>query len=103
MQKKFIIIFLLILTVALWVGLSDRKAVGQVKKEPLKIGLLVERTGGLAAYGYSHERVMVAAINKVNKEGGIHLPQPPRYLSVHLNPDFTQIPEFGVPSWKQLS
>lgn len=71
MQKKFIIIFLLILTVTLWVGLSDRRAVSQVKKEPLKIGLLVERTGGLAAYGYSHEKVMVAAVNKVNKEGGI--------------------------------
>src|SRR4030042_3428049 len=71
MQKKFIIIFLLILTVTLWVGLSDRRAVSQVKKEPLKIGLLVERTGGLAAYGYSHEKVMVAVVNKVNKEGGI--------------------------------
>ena len=71
MQKRFVIIFLLILTVVLWVGLSERGAVSQVKKEPIKIGLLVERTGGLAAYGYSHEKVMVAAVNKVKKEGGI--------------------------------
>jgi branched-chain amino acid transport system substrate-binding protein len=40
-------------------------------KNPIKIGLLAEKTGGLAAYGYSHERVMKAAVDKVNKEGGI--------------------------------
>jgi branched-chain amino acid transport system substrate-binding protein len=44
---------------------------GQTKKEPIKIGILVEKTGGLAAYGYSHEKVMVAAVKKVNQEGGI--------------------------------
>jgi branched-chain amino acid transport system substrate-binding protein len=40
-------------------------------KEPIKIGLLLEKTGGLAAYGYSHERVAKAAVEKINKEGGI--------------------------------
>ncbi len=47
------------------------RAYGQAKKDPIKIGILVERTGGLAAYGYSHEKVMVAAVAKANKEGGI--------------------------------
>jgi len=35
-------------------------AVGQEKK-PIKIGVLVEKTGGLAAYGYSHEKVLRAS------------------------------------------
>ena len=42
------------------------------KKAPIKIGLLAEKTGGLAAYGYSHEKVLNAAVAKVNKEGGIN-------------------------------
>jgi len=51
---------------------SVNTAEGQTaKKEPIRIGLIAEKTGGLAAYGYSHEKVIVAAINKVNKEGGI--------------------------------
>ncbi len=58
--------------VAVGTGLGSVGLVhGQAKKEPIKIGILVEKTGGLAAYGYSHERVMVAAVDKVNKEGGI--------------------------------
>ena len=39
--------------------------------KPIKIGLLVNMTGGLAAYGYSHEKVAKAAIAKINAEGGI--------------------------------
>jgi branched-chain amino acid transport system substrate-binding protein len=38
---------------------------------PIKIGLLAEKTGGLAAYGYSHEKVMLAAVERVNATGGI--------------------------------
>jgi len=38
---------------------------------PIKIGLLAEKTGGLAAYGYSHEKVMNAAVERVNAAGGI--------------------------------
>lgn len=41
------------------------------KKAPIKIGLLAERTGVLAAYGYSHEKVMKVAVNLVNEKGGI--------------------------------
>jgi branched-chain amino acid transport system substrate-binding protein len=48
-----------------------RYVVGQAKK-PLKIGVLVEKTGGLAAYGYSHEKVLKAAANMVNQKGGIN-------------------------------
>ena len=40
-------------------------------KEPIKIGMIADSTGGLAAYGYSHERVLRAAIKKINGEGGI--------------------------------
>ena len=41
------------------------------EKAPLKIGMIADKTGGLAAYGYSHEKVLQAAIKKINKEGGI--------------------------------
>ncbi len=48
-----------------------RYVVGQAKK-PIKIGLLVEKTGGLAAYGYSHEKVLKAAVNMVNRKVGVN-------------------------------
>lgn len=32
---------------------------------------MADKTGGLAAYGYSHEKTVRAAIAKINKEGGI--------------------------------
>jgi ABC-type branched-subunit amino acid transport system substrate-binding protein len=71
-MKKMFIVLVMVLGFVLLISAIERGAVGQAKKEPIKIGLLIEKTGGLAAYGYSHERVMVAAVNKVNKEGGIY-------------------------------
>lgn len=38
---------------------------------PVKIGLLADRTGALAAYGYAHEKVARAVVKKINEEGGI--------------------------------
>ncbi len=38
---------------------------------PLKIGLLADTTGPLAAYGYAHEKVARAVVEKINKEGGV--------------------------------
>lgn len=40
--------------------------------KPIKIGMIADKTGGLAAYGYSHEKVLRAAVEKINKEGGIN-------------------------------
>lgn len=37
----------------------------------VKIGLLADRTGALAAYGYAHEKVAKAVVRKINSEGGI--------------------------------
>src|SRR4030042_7120451 len=71
MKKYVIVLLIIIVAFVIWISTSERRAVGQAKKEPIKIGILVEKTGGLAAYGYSHEKVMVAAVAKVNKEGGI--------------------------------
>ena len=72
---KKILSVLLVLLVGLVLVLSTdgskRNAVGQAKREPIKIGCLVERTGGVSLYGYSHEKVMRVAVAKVNKEGGI--------------------------------
>ncbi len=38
---------------------------------PIKIGMIADKTGVLAAYGYSHEKVLKAAVKKINKDGGI--------------------------------
>ncbi len=51
--------------------LLPRYVAGQAKK-PIKIGVIAEKTGGLAAYGYSHEKVLRAAVNMVNQKGGIN-------------------------------
>jgi branched-chain amino acid transport system substrate-binding protein len=40
-------------------------------ERPIKIGLLADRTGALAAYGYAHEKVARAVVDKINREGGI--------------------------------
>ena len=70
-MKKYLVISFVIFAFVLGIGLSEKRVAGQAKKEPIKIGLLAERTGGLAAYGYSHEKVMRGAVARVNKEGGI--------------------------------
>lgn len=70
-MKKCVIVSFIILALVVGINNIENKAVSQTKKAPIKIGLLVERTGGLAAYGYSHEKVMKVAVKKVNKEGGI--------------------------------
>ena len=56
---------------ALVFGLNsiDRTALSQAKKEPIKIGVVAEKTGGHAAYGYTNEKVIQAAVEEVNREG----------------------------------
>lgn len=66
-MKKLVwilVTFSLILVWASWEVLAQAK-------EPIKIGMVADKTGGLAAYGYSHEKTVRAAIAKINKEGGI--------------------------------
>jgi branched-chain amino acid transport system substrate-binding protein len=41
-------------------------------KKPIKFGVVADKTGGLAAYGYSHEKVLRAAAKLVNEKGGIN-------------------------------
>ncbi len=73
MKKLFFSLFIIIPIFTIFIFfMSNTKVRSQGKSESIRIGLLVEKTGGLAAYGYSHERVMVSAVNKVNKEGGIN-------------------------------
>jgi branched-chain amino acid transport system substrate-binding protein len=40
-------------------------------KQSVKIGLLADRTGPLAAYGYAHEKVARAVVGRINDGGGI--------------------------------
>jgi branched-chain amino acid transport system substrate-binding protein len=70
-MKKYAFVLFLGMVLFLAIYVIQNGAFAQAKKEPIKIGILVEKTGGLAAYGYSHEKVMVAAVAKANKEGGI--------------------------------
>ncbi|MEW6275516.1 MAG: ABC transporter substrate-binding protein [Bacillota bacterium] len=39
---------------------------------PIKIGFLVDKTGALASYGYAHEKVGKAAVENINKSGGVN-------------------------------
>jgi hypothetical protein len=48
-MKKYVIVSLIMVAFVLGIGWSERRAAGQAKKEPIRIGLLAERTGGLAA------------------------------------------------------
>lgn len=69
-MKKYAIVFSISLVLALGID-SGLRVGGQTKQEPIKIGMVAEKTGGLAAYGYSHEKVLKSAVAKINKNGGI--------------------------------
>src|SRR5512136_2710014 len=69
-MKKYAFVLFLGVVLFLAVYVIQNGAMAQAKKEPIKIGILADLTGGHAAYGYSHEKVMKAAVEKANKEGG---------------------------------
>ena len=70
-MKRFTVVLLGILAFVFVIHASGGMVIGQSEKEPIKIGLLLELTGWMAAHGYSHDKVMRAAVAKVNKDGGI--------------------------------
>ena len=70
MKRQIVVIALVSLALALGMGASQNVC-AQAKKVPIKIGVIADKTGGLAAYGYSHEKTIRAAVAKINKEGGI--------------------------------
>jgi branched-chain amino acid transport system substrate-binding protein len=70
-MKRSAAFLLMFLAFLFFICSSGGIVIGQAKKEPIKMGLLAEKTGGLAAYGYSHEKVMRAAVERVNKAGGV--------------------------------
>lgn len=71
-MKRYVMVFVVMVFLLFGIVFSVNPVQAQDKKAPIKIGLLAEKTGGLAAYGYSHEKVINAAVAKVNKEGGIN-------------------------------
>jgi len=70
MKKSTFTILAVVVGLAAGLVSMQPEVLGQ-GKEPIKIGMIADSTGGLAAYGYSHERVLRAAIKKINGEGGI--------------------------------
>jgi branched-chain amino acid transport system substrate-binding protein len=69
-MKRYLFILSVVVAVVFCVtGYSGLFA--QAKKSPIKIGVVADKTGGLAAYGYSHEKVIKAAAARINKAGGI--------------------------------
>ena len=68
MKRSVFIVVAVVVGLAAGLLSMQPQAVGQ-SKEPIKIGMIADSTGGLAAYGYSHEKVLRAAIKKINSEG----------------------------------
>lgn len=52
-------------------GDKDKKAAAK-DTSPIKVGFLVDKTGALASYGYAHEKVGKAAVEDINKSGGVN-------------------------------
>ena len=84
------------LLIAAGVGFSG-DVLGQAKKTPIKIGMVADKTGGLAAYGYSHEKTVRAAIAKINKDGGISGRQVELYVE-----DTESKPSVGALKFRKL-
>ena len=70
MKKSTFTILAVVVGLAAGLVSMQPEVLGQ-GKEPIKIGMIADSTGGLAAYGYSHERVLRAAIKNINGDGGI--------------------------------
>jgi branched-chain amino acid transport system substrate-binding protein len=69
MKKSWLAVVVALMLV---LGLSASSNLqAQAQKKPIKFGMIADKTGANAAYGYSHEKVVKAAVNKINKEGGI--------------------------------
>ena len=69
MKRYAVTAFVLGLAICFCIGGGNIFA--QAKKRPIKVGVVVDKTGGLAAYGYSHEKTIKAAVARINKGGGI--------------------------------
>lgn len=70
-MKRFVFAGVIVLAALVGLSISYNGVFAQAKKAPIKIGVVADKTGGLAAYGYSHEKVIKAAAAKINKAGGI--------------------------------
>ncbi len=70
-MKRFVFAGVIVLAALVGLFISYNGVFAQAKKVPIKIGVVADKTGGLAAYGYSHEKVIKAAAAKINKAGGI--------------------------------
>lgn len=64
-------VLLIVAAVGLLVLAGADATAQQRLAQPVKIGLLADRTGALAAYGYAHEKVARAVVQKINTGGGI--------------------------------
>ena len=70
-MKRTILVLAIGMAFVLGIVGAYRVSYGQASKKPIKIGMIADKTGGLAAYGYSHEKTVRAAIAHINKGGGI--------------------------------
>jgi branched-chain amino acid transport system substrate-binding protein len=59
------------LTVILAAALLITACSGSGSREPLVIGMQADRTGGISSWGYWIEKAAVAAVEDINREGGI--------------------------------
>ncbi|MCD6567615.1 MAG: ABC transporter substrate-binding protein [Dehalococcoidia bacterium] len=85
---------IVVLLVTMLVTACAPKSAGE---EPIKIGLLANKTGGLAAYGYSHEKVAIAAVDQLNAEGGIA----GRSVELYVEDDESK-PSVGATKFRKL-
>ncbi len=70
-MKKYVFSFFVGVIVSLWVVSMPCVTEAAAGGKPIRIGMIADKTGVLAAYGYSHEKVLRAAVARINREGGI--------------------------------
>jgi branched-chain amino acid transport system substrate-binding protein len=95
-MKKWAGAFIIGLLIMAGAGFSG-DALAQAKKTPIKIGVVADKTGGLAAYGYSHEKTIRAAVAKINRDGGISGRQVELYVE-----DTESKPSVGALKFRKL-
>ena len=95
-MKRYVLVIFVVVAVILSFSIYNN-IYGQAKKPPIKMGVIADKTGGLAAYGYSHERVIKAAVERINKAGGIA----GRQIEVYVE-DTESKPSVGALKFRKL-
>ena len=98
-MKKISLIFLMVLcgTILPIHLVFGETQTGATNDQPIVIGHQVDKTGGFASWGYWIDKAAEAAVNDINKEGGIN-----GRMLLYKPEDTESNPQIGIRKFRKL-